>query len=358
MRFEKIHIDNVAFEAASAADINQDGRLDIVCGENWYEAPNWTRHHMCEVQPEGEYYDDFSDIPMDVNGDGYPDIVTGGWFGETLYWRENPRGKPGPWTVHSVARIGNIETTRAWDVDGCGELEIVPNTPPNDQVFFKLNKGPDGRGNGTFSMYTAMKGPTGHGHGFGDIDGDGRGEIILSGGWLEPSDDPLSGLWTFHDEFSLGAASNPILVHDVNGDGLADLIVGHAHGYGLHWWEQSKDADGRRTWTQHVIDMTCAQYHDMQLADIDNDGELELVTGKRYRAHCGNDPGDNDPVGVYYFKIRGGEFERHIIDWGPADQGGSGVGIYFWVEDIDGDGLLDIIAPGKEGLYLFRNLGD
>lgn len=94
----------------------------------------------------------------------------------------------------------------------------------------------------------------------------------------------------------------------------------------------------------------------MQLYDIDNDGELELVTGKRYRAHCGNDPGDNDPVNVSYFKIRGGAFEKYVIDYGPAEEH-SGVGIYFWLADLDGNGYADIIAPGKEGLYLFRNLG-
>ncbi len=93
------------------------------------------------------------------------------------------------------------------------------------------------------------------------------------------------------------------------------------------------------------------------MVDLDNDGELEVVTGKRYRAHCGNDPGADDPVGVYYFKIHeGGAFERITIDYGPPESA-SGVGIYFWVADVDGDGWKDIVAPGKGGLYLFKNLG-
>ena len=142
----------------------------------------------------------------------------------------------------------------------------------------------------------------------------------------------------------------------MNGDGLADLIVGQAHDYGLHWWEQGTDKSGARTWTRHDIDTTASQYHDLQLADIDGDGEVELVTGKRYRAHCGNDPGADDPIGVYYFKIKGGQFEKHVIDYGPASVA-SGAGIYFWIEDIDGSGTLDIVAPGKDGLYLFKNLG-
>ena len=94
----------------------------------------------------------------------------------------------------------------------------------------------------------------------------------------------------------------------------------------------------------------------MQLVDIDNDGELELLTGKRYRAHQEHDPGSLDPVGLYYFKINGGNFVRYTIDYGPAWQA-SGAGIYFWVQDIDGNGWKDILAPGKDGLFLFRNLG-
>lgn len=107
---------------------------------------------------------------------------------------------------------------------------------------------------------------------------------------------------------------------------------------------------------KHDIDTTASQYHDLWLVDLDGDGQLELITGKRYRAHNGNDPGADDPIGIYYFKINGGNFEKHVIDFGPAGEA-SGCGIYFWVEDINGDGRPDIVAPGKDGLFLFENMG-
>ena len=147
----------------------------------------------------------------------------------------------------------------------------------------------------------------------------------------------------------------PILVADVNRDGLNDIIVGQAHGYGLDWWEQRMD-DGKRSWIKHPIDPYCSQYHDMFWVDIDGDGECELVTGKRYRAHCGKDPGAADGVGIYYFKWNGESFSKQVIDYGPT-RTGKGCGIFFQIVDLDGNGRLDIVAPGKDGLYVFKNLG-
>jgi len=338
--------------------VNKDGILDIVSGEYWFEGPDFTKaHKICTIRPEGDYFDDFSDYPMDVNGDGYPDIISGGWWGQTLQWRENPKGQAVEWAVHDIAKVGSIERTCFWDVDGDGQVEAVPNCPGQPFRIFKLKRDAAGKGLGEFEQILVggdIK--QGHGLGFGDINGNGRGDLITAGGWLEAPEDPLKGEWIWHPEFDFGGASVPILVHDVNGDGLNDLIVGQAHDYGLAWYEQGRDAAGKRTWTKHDIDTKRSQYHDMMLVDIDNDGQLELITGKRYWAHCGHDPGETDDIGIYYFKINGGEFVRHTIDYGPHDKA-SGTGIYFWVEDLDGNGWKDIIAPGKEGLYLFKNLG-
>ena len=359
VKFEKKRIDTCTFEAAAAFDVNNDGYLDIVCGENWYEGPDFKKKHkMCDVLPEGEYFDDFSDYPMDVNGNGYMDIITGGWWGKTLRWRENPGAAGGEWKIHDIDECGCIETTRFYDVDNCGREEIFPNTPGEPQAFYKLDVDKDGKGKGTFTKYVISEGGSGHGMGVGDIDGDGKMEVILQKGILHmPEGGPCAGLWTYTEEYDFTWGTGvPILVHDVNKDGLADIIVGNGHGYGLWWYEQGKDENGKRTWTEHTIDMAWAQYHDIQLCDIDGDGELELVTGKRYRAHCGNDPGDNDPVFVCYYKITDGRFSRYVIDFGEAD-GGAGAGIYLWLADLNGNGKPDIVVPGKTGLYLFTNLG-
>jgi len=353
LRFEKTLIADEHYESAAVFDVDNDGHLDIVSGAWWYPGPRFDRKcPIGEVPAHGEYFDDFATLPLDVNGDGYTDFLTGGWFGKTLFWRENPKGdRSKPWPLHAVAECGNIETARAWDVDGDGQVEIVPNTPGGPLRFYKLLADEKGRGTSRFSEHVVHEGKSGHGFGFGDINGDGRGEFILAKGWLEPPENPLDGPWTFHPDFDLGHASCPIIVADVNGDGRADLIVGDAHGYGLWWWEQRPDG-----WLKHPIDPFNSQFHDLAWTDIDGDGEPELITGKRYRAHCGHDPGAYDPLGIYYFKWNGESFTKQVIDYGPIRQA-TGCGIAFQVADVDGDGLPDIVAPGKDGLYLFRNLG-
>lgn len=356
IEWEKVKLDDGAFESAGVFDVNNDGILDIVCGGYWYEGPNWKKHKLCDVMASGEYYDDFSTIPLDVNGDGYLDVITGGWFGQTLYWRENPRGNPVEWKTHVIDKCGNIETTRAWDVDGDGELEVVPNTPGGPVVFYKLVRNGEGRGTGRFRKFRTWDGPSRHGLGFGDIDGDGRGELITSGGWLERPADPLNEPWTFHPEFNLGMASVPIVVADIDEDGVAELIVGQAHGYGLDYYEQKQTQGGQREWIRNPIDPYFSQYHEMCYVDIDGDGKNELITGNRYRAHCGNDPGETNVVGLYCFKWNGKSFTKQVIDHGRAGEA-SGTGIFLSVSDIDEDGRLDIVAPGKEGLFIFRNLG-
>ena len=357
VQFERKLISDESYESAGAFDVNNDGVLDIVSGAYWYPGPDFSKKcKIGDVAAHGEYYDDFSTIPMDVNGNGFTDFITGGWFGETLCWRENPKGDPDQqWPMHNIAKCGNIETTRAWDIDGDGQLEIVPNTPGTPQRIYKLITDENGKGTGEFQEHVISEGGSGHGLGAGDINGNGRCDIVLCKGWLEAPEDPYGGIWEFHEDFDLGSASIPVIVADVNGNGLNDLIVGQAHPYGLDWWEQRVQG-GKRTWIKHPIDPFCSQYHDLWWIDIDGDGENELVTGKRYRAHCGKDPGGYDPVGIYYFKWTGEGFVKQVIDYGPA-RTGTGCGIMFQVVDLNGDGRPDIVAPGKDGLYVFRNLG-
>jgi len=355
LQFKKLQIASESFESVGVFDVNGDQVPDLVSGSYWYEGPQYLdRHFIADFKRYGEYYDDFFTLPLDINGDGHLDYVTGGWFGKRLVWMENP-GNNDPWTEHLIAEPGHIETARAWDIDGDGIPEIVPNTPNDPLVIYRLSTDSEGRPTGKFNAIRVM-GKHGHGLGFGDINQDGSGDLIVYNGWLEAPKNPFVEEWTFHPDFELGAASIPILVLDVNEDGRNDLIVGQGHDYGLHWYEQKPKTAQSTEWAKHAIDLNNSQFHTMVWTDMDGDGQNELVTGKRYRAHNGNDPGSNDPYGMYYYNFNGEGFDKQPIVYGVFGET-KGTGIHFWISDISGNGQQDIIVAGKDGLCIFYNQG-
>lgn len=356
IKFEKRMVASESIESVGVFDVDNDGKPDLVSGEFWYKGPEFfDRFYIGEVKRVREYWDDFATIPMDVNGDGKMDFITGGWFNKSLIWRENPGNNKDPWKDHIIDETGNVETARAWDVDNDGHLEIVPNNPNLPFKFYKLDRDKAGKALGTFTKVQVAE-KQGHGLGFGDLNGDGRGDFIISSGWLEAPKDVMKDKWVAHNDFTFEDASVPMIVADVNGDSKNDIIVGQAHSYGLDWYEQTLKA-GKTAWTRHNIDPFTSQYHSMDWVDLDGDGKMELVTGKRYRAHNGGDPGEKDVVGLYYFQWNGEAFVKQTISHGPYGVG-KGIGVYFSIADLTGDGRKDIIVAGKDGLCVFFNKGN
>jgi len=335
------------FEAAGICDVNRDGRLDIFCGGYWYEAPDWKRHFVRQIPEQSEYYHDFANLPYDVDGDGWMDIINASWHGQSLFWVRNPGSSGGGFAVIEIDRPGNMETALLRDINGDGHLDILPaiNQAP---AWFEAR--PNGRETGWVKHELALE-VKGHGIGAGDVDGDGNCDLVAPQGWLRQK----SGLqWEWHPDFELGSASIPVLVHDVDGDDDTDIIWGMAHNYGLYWLEQKAIGKSKRSWVRHLIDDTWSQVHFLVLADLDKDGREDLITGKRYRAHNGNDPGSEDQLCIYWYS-----FEPVDKVWhkNRVEEGSNvGFGISTNAADIDADGDVDIVAPGKSGLYLFENL--
>ena len=86
-------------------------------------------------------------------------------------------------------------------------------------------------------------------------------------------------------------------------------------------------------------------------ADVNGDGLPDFVTGKRWYAHGGRDPGGNDPAVFFWYELRRSgthpEWIRHPVD------SNSGPGTQFEVQDVNQDGMLDIVTSNKKGTHLF-----
>jgi len=346
--FEKVTIDRGASETCSIADINGDGQLDIVSGESWYEAPKWSPHKFRELPFTNSYVDNFSDHTIDVNGDGNVDVVSNSWFSRRLAWWKNPGRGEGNWTEQEIDNVAQSEFSFMVDLDNDGKArELLPQFG-NAKVplaWYELV-------NGAWVKHVVS--PTGYGHGIGagDVNGDARCDILTPKGWFLAPADPRQGRWEWHPDFKFDRTGF-MHVLDVNGDGRNDIVASLAHDYGVFWLERGSGGE----WTKHVIDDSWSQAHATVLVDLNGDGQKDLLTGKRYHAHNGKDPGGREPLGIYWYEYRKEEdgkivWIRHVVDYSTS----AGGGMQIAPADLDGDGDVDFVAGGKGGLYLFRNL--
>ena len=343
------------YSACAAMDVNRDGVMDVVSGGFWYEGPSFKRHFLREVEMIRGRYDDYSNLPLDVNGDGWLDLVSANYRSESIYWVEHPgAGLETPWNVHVIAKPGPMETGRLVDIDADGQLDLLPN-PVKFAAWWEVVRLADADSKPEWIRHDLPEEAAAHSIGFGDINGDGRGDIVATRGWLEAPEDRRKGTWRWHGDYRIERdAGIPILVLDVDGDGDNDILWGRGHNIGLYWLEHHSDRPVDARWTRHAIDTSWSQPHSLLLADVDGDGRAELVVGKRYMGHNGNDPGEYDPLAIYWYKYdaKSRTWHRHAISLG----GPAGVGLDPKADDLDGDGDVDLVVAGRSGLFWFENL--
>lgn len=390
--FRKIQLtDRFYAEGVSSGDVNRDGAVDVLSGPYAYLGPDFKRsveihapqaYAIANATMGGQYTDNFLNYVHDFDGDGWADYLKINFGGAYLY--VNPKGESRYWPSTQVTEGVSAETTRFGDLDGDGKPELLGSTGSGAQRvvgYWKPAADPTQRW--PFVAVSEKADWGGHGYGFGDLNGDGRSDIIQGSGWWEqPAAGAGSGPWTFHavpfgrgtDPFVRGA---DMFAYDVSGDGLNDVVTSlFAHGHGLAWYEQQRSTQGEITWKMHLImddpdDFPEAQkaweitdkgaafteLHALDLVDMDGDGLKDIVTGKRWFSH-GMEYVENDhdsPAVMAWFKtVRrpGGrtEFVPHIINTYV------GLGTQIAVADVNNDRRPDVLTAARKGAYVFLNL--
>ena len=379
-------------EGCAVADFDHDGHLDVAAGGYIWFGPDFKRKDAFTPQqvhasgpnktpynPAVGYSDYFISYAYDFNGDGWDDILVYGFPGDPALVYVNPRNKGNDWAKHNIFDVADGESPDLLDINGDGKPELLVHT--SDAVKDpKRNKGRHGGqfgyaeidwnnplGKARFRPITPQSPENDqkifkytHGYGAGDVNGDGRVDILEKDGWYEhPADTSKDSNWKFHP-VNFGQGGAQMYVYDVNGDGRNDVITSiKAHSYGLSWFEQK--ADGSfveheilgKTAAENVGDAGFSQIHAIQLIDINGDGLKDIVCGKRRWAHGvkGDDEPNADPV-LCWFELRrdghgGASYVKHIID---KD---SGVGTQFWAGPLTKDGQPDLVISNKHGVFVF-----
>jgi hypothetical protein len=348
-------------EGIAVGDVDRDGDLDLIAGALWFEAPGWKQHEIRPVKQfsvHRGYSDSFLDFALDVNGDGWVDVVEFDFPGRAAYWYENPRGRGEAWTRRVVHPAAASESPQMADVTGDGRDDLLFMEANTRQMVWM--EAPRAMGDTTWTRHPigdplpAARGrAVPHGLGFSDMDGDGRRDVLgIDAWWRAPADAGTS--WEEHLA-DLGAPAAQMYAGDLDGDGDKDVISSSAHNYGLWWHEQVRDSSGAVRWIHHTIDDHLAVAHALAAVDLDGDGALDIVTGKRFLAHNGNDPAEFDPSLLLWY--RGGRdasghptFTPYLID------DDAGVGLQLVIRDVTGDGRADIVSASKKGVFVFERV--
>lgn len=366
--FDRKQLSDIYYsEGANTGDLNNDGHVDVIYGPNWYAGPGFeTKHEIFEAkpQPTKAYANHFFCWIHDFNGDGWNDVLTVGFPGTPAYVYENPKqsGLDKHWPKHQIFDWVSNESPHWTNLVGDEKPELVCTR----DGFFGYATVDWEQPFKTWKFHPISERITdtrfGHGLGVGDVNGDGRADLIHAKGWFEqPANLDGDPLWKHHlASFTNAYGGAEMYAYDVDGDGDNDVITSlAAHDYGLAWYEQVR-VDGQPQFKQHLImgerpsdnryGVLFTEPHSVNVVDVDGDGLKDIVTGKTYYSHHEKSPLWDAGAVVYWFRLVRG---KEGVDWVPYrldDQ--AGIGRQLTVSDVNSDGLLDIVVGGMKGAHV------
>lgn len=308
----------------AAGDLNGDGQPDLAVATAynlaiyWYAAPDWTRR----VLSSNNGGDDL--LIADVDGDGDNDVVSNGY---TINWHRNPTRQGGdpnrPWEMRAIWPGGRSHDLSVGDIDGDGRLDVLIRQESGPTKII-LQTAAD-----RWTKVDIPQAPYGTGSTLADLDRDGRLDIVANGFWLKQPAAPQTGTWQRHD-FAAWGPNSGVSVHDINRDGRPDVFLSEAYKASrLVWFEAPPDPTAG-AWAAHVVGNPADHIHRFHLADMDGDGARDVVFAEQHQS-----PGHR--VGVFRnVDGAGGSWEPHII----STTGSHNIAL----ADLGADGDLDIFG--------------
>ncbi|MBI4661409.1 MAG: VCBS repeat-containing protein [Verrucomicrobia bacterium] len=352
----------------TTGDMDGDGSVDVLAasafgrGVFWYAYPNWTKHRI----DSGSFTTDMQ--VGDIDKDGDLDVIIPK-TGIGLVWYENPYGKnagqasslpvrrassprdlggklslepahkmsaPLTWKLHKIDHEDGHDV-EVGDVDGDGRLDVVVRHGKT-RVFLQIN--PDSWRK--INIPTVGRGGTV----LGDLDGDGDFDIAQNGYWLEAPADKVNAPWPRHEIATGWPDDCGVHIVDLNRDGRLDMLMAPAETHGrLSWFEAADPKTG--PWKEHVIDDKVTHIHTFKTGDVDRDGNLDVVTAEMEQS-------PEKRVTVYYNRGRALKWLLQVVGRSGSHN--------LRLADIGNDGDLDIIGAnhgnygGETPIEFWENL--
>lgn len=367
IRFERIQLsDQFYSEGGTYGDYDGDGHGDVAVGPNVYWGPDFEESSAIyagePVAPIG-YSNNFLMFSDDVDADGHLDILVLGFPGKESWWYRNPgqNVRSADWSEYVLLESVDNESPLIADIDGDGIEDLVCSTA--GQYGYASHAGQDPTDLWKFTPITPKNSKYQrftHGLGIGDVDNDGDQDLLeAEGWWCNPGKSDNNEFWQFN-AYPFSKGGSQMYAVDLDVDGKNEIVSGLvAHGYGLAYYRAANEQATQFTSADIMTadaatsptGLAISQLHAVDVADINQDGLIDIVTGKRWWAHANHDDGHSEPATLLWLETQhiDGQlrFLPHVVD------NSSGVGTQITAGDVNGDGLIDIVSGNKRGAYVF-----